>query len=245
MKRKKRKEKGAGVSASPPVSPDVRTPRLPQGAARAFMSAASPDPRRQGWRTRAVWPVVGERLPSAGHRGGGDPEGSATHLDVLAPPLPCGIGFAVSVIKARRSRRIIAFQWPRPVHLAPKSSHVPCVGCPAWLMPKHPPALTTCSAFCPKAWASRFGRLACPCSGGAFPALAARLSHAEAWTRRFGHRIRFVSIPPALASGTGRFPGWCPRIVMHGFPKAPVRVDPLQASDFALISRRVFVRLQG
>lgn len=119
------------------------------------MSAALPGPRRQGWRTRAFWPAVSERVPSAGHRGGRDPEGSASHLDVLAPPLPCGIGFAVSVIKARRSLRIIAFRCPRPVNAAPKEQPHPvrlvarltCAEAPA--CPDNP------LHHCPKAWASR------------------------------------------------------------------------------------------
>ncbi len=94
--------------------------------------------------------------------------------------------------------------------LLPEGTAFRAFGYPAWLVQKHAPALTTRSAFA-RRHGFAFGRLACPCSGGAFPALTAHLSHAEACERRFGHPIRFVSIPPALASGTGRFPGWCPR----------------------------------
>jgi hypothetical protein len=43
----------------------------------------------------------------------------------------------------------------------------------------------------------------------------------------FGHRFRFVSAPLALASETGRFPGWRPRSDPCGFPKAPARFEPL------------------
>lgn len=221
-------EKGAGVSASPRVA-GLSTSRPPQGAARAFMSAACSARAGKGSGLRVL--VNAWRMPPVGHpRTASRPEdtrqrqaafGPVTGAGAIpkdqlptsmsfAPPLPCGISFAISVIQSCRPRRIDVSRWPRPVHSTRKcpvprvwSSGLTCAEAPA--CPDNP------LHFRPKASASRFGPLACPCSGGAFPALAARLSHAEACERRFGHRIRFVSIPPALASGTGRFPGWCPR----------------------------------
>jgi hypothetical protein len=221
-------EKGASVSASPRVA-GLSASRWPQGAARAFMSAACSARAGKGSGLRVL--VNDWRTPPVGHpRTASRPEGTRQRQAALgqvtgagvipkdqlptsmsfAPPLPCGAGFAISVIQSCRSRRIAVSRWPRPV-LAARRLHLPCVWLSGLTCAEAPTCPDNPLGFCPKAPASRFGLPACPCSGGAFPALAARLSHAEACEGRFGHRIRFVSIPPALASGTGRFPGWCPR----------------------------------
>lgn len=248
-------EKGAGVSASPPCRRTFGLAQATGGCARLHVGGML-GPRRQGKRAlrpgqrsadASRWPSPNGKppggIPASGKPHGGLPVrrqaalGPVTGAGAIpkdqlptsmsfAPPLPCGIGFAISVIQSWWPRRIAVSRWPRPVLVA-RRLRVPCVWSSGLTCTEAPACPDNPLDLCPKAPASRFGRLACPCSGGAFSALVTRLSHAEARERRFGHPIRFVSIPPALASGTGRFPGWCPRIGMRGFPKAPARVDPL------------------
>ena len=145
-----------------PVSPDFRLRARHRGPARAFHRRhARPAPARvAGF---AIRPANGEPFkghpraagrPRVGHRGGCDPEGSTSHLDALAPPLPCGIGFAISVIQSCRPRKVAVSRWPRPVHAA-RRRHVPCV----WSSDRSCAEARDCPDnplhLCPKAPASR------------------------------------------------------------------------------------------
>ncbi len=178
--RERRKEKGAGVSASPPCR---RTfgPRAAARAARAFTSAASPDPRRQGWRTRALGRWSANAFPRPVTGAGAIPKDRLPTSMSFAPPLPCGIGFAVSVIKSRRSRRIVAFRCPRPVHAASKGEpqekdNFRAVGYPArqrrsTVRPDNPLHLSPEGlgfAFWSPGWAMLRGSISCP-GGPPFP----------------------------------------------------------------------------
>lgn len=85
--------KGGRRFRQPPVSPDFWPRAGHRGSARLYVGGML-CPLRQGLRASRS----GHRSanhPMGGHRGGRDPEGPASHLDVLAPPLPCGASFAV------------------------------------------------------------------------------------------------------------------------------------------------------
>lgn len=153
-------------------------------------TASRPEGTRQ--RQAALGPVTGA---------GAIPKDQLPTSMSFAPPLPCGIGFAISVIQNCRSRRIVVSRWPRPV-LAARRRRVPCVWSSGLTCAEAPACPDNPLRSCPKAPASRFGRPACPCSGGAFPALAARLSHAEACERRLD--TRSVSFPSHPLSRAGQ-----------------------------------------
>lgn len=163
----------AGLSAS----------RWPQGAARAFMSAACSARAGKGSGLRVLvnarrTPPVGHlrtasrrRIPACGKPRGGLPVrrqaalGPVTGAGAIpkdqlptsmsfALPLPCGIGFAISVIQSCRPRRIASSRWPRPVHYA-RGRAVPCVWLSSLACAETPARLSNPLHPCPKAPVSR------------------------------------------------------------------------------------------
>lgn len=237
--------KGGRRFRQPPVSPDFR-PRACHGGRARLHVGGMLGPRRQGLRasrpgqgaaSAAHRPVprrqAVRRFPASGRPPEGRSPGRARSRGTGYPPrCPCSAsalrhrlrGFGHRSPSVPKDHRV-SMSSPGPCCSEGQSYSVRLAGrldaCRSTVRPDNPLHL------CPKAPVSAFWSPGLSMLRVSISALAARLSHAEASERRFGHRIRFVSIPPALASGTGRFPGWRPRIAIRGFPRAPARVDPL------------------
>lgn len=241
-------EKGAGVSASPPCRLTFGLRARHRGCARLHVGGIA---RSAPARVADQSGLAGSQRALSVGRSPGRARSRRISFPPRCPllhlcPRASASRFGHPELPIPKDRRV---SMARPVHFAsrskpPEAATSRTFGHPVWLVPKHLPALTTRSTFARRlglrVWSPGLsmlrGSISCP--GG--PPFPCRSIGETFWTP---DPFRFH--PTRSRERDGPFPGVVSPHRSASFPKAPARIDPLQTSDFALISRRVFVRLQG
>jgi hypothetical protein len=212
-------QKGAGVSASPPVSPSACWPIRETGALRGRQTVFR---FRQGSAEPCV-PAVAER-PLGGHRDGGGSEEPRSRLDVLAIP---------SCLAAFRHRGpVIDRHDPEgsPHSITARRSLCPKALVPSrlWLQ-RRGHTRRRCRFITTRSTRSEDGL----CVQGVRPGVLPEgigpcpfACHPPHWA---SDAIGRLSVPFAHGRCEHRpcgFPGWRPRPDQRGFPKAPASLRP-------------------